>query len=99
MALSFSTYDIEKSRVNFKVIRASSCIQARTTHVAGKLYHVNSPGIGVLGVCCQQDMMVTVVAEAIVSNEMCSARFADVAETQAPLLLKQVSKLAEELFP
>jgi hypothetical protein len=42
--------------------------------------------------CCQQGMMVTVVAEANVSNEMCSAYFANGAETQALLLLKQSIK-------
>jgi hypothetical protein len=37
-------------------------------------------------------MMVTVVAEASVSNEMRSASFANPAETQAPPLLKQSIK-------
>lgn len=36
--------------------------------------------------------MVTVVAEASVSSEMHAARFSNVAETQAPLLLKQSIK-------
>jgi hypothetical protein len=52
---------------------------------------MNSPDVpGVFrSMCCQRDMMVTVVAEASVSNEMYSARFVDEAEIQAPLLLKQ----------
>jgi hypothetical protein len=37
-------------------------------------------------------MLVTVVAEASVSNEMRSARFSNAAETQASLLLKQSIK-------
>jgi hypothetical protein len=41
--------------------------------------------------CCQQDMVVTVVADASVSSEMCSARIANAVETQA-LLLKQSTK-------
>jgi hypothetical protein len=36
--------------------------------------------------------MVTVVAEASVSNEMRSARFANAADTQAPFLSKQIIK-------
>lgn len=51
---------------------------------------MNSPVIpGVFrSMCRRQDMIIT-VAEAMVSDEMSSARFASAAETQAPLLLKQ----------